>query len=192
MITSEGGGSPPDPQPTGFSLHMNAGGDGFTDGGSAVWVSDGTYAVNGRATAESTSISNGSSADTVYASHRWASDLAYDIDLENGTYDLTFKFAETYFRSDGKRVFDVDVEGASVIDNLDVYAESGSRGAAYDVVVRGVEVRDGQLDIDFSSDVNNAFLAGLVVTSAAGAGLADDDVPDLITSWSVYADGDGF
>ncbi|MEL7348068.1 MAG: malectin domain-containing carbohydrate-binding protein, partial [Pseudomonadota bacterium] len=155
----------PDPQPGGFSLYLNAGGQGFTDDSGTAWVSDGSYATQSRATGEGTSIAGGSSADRVYESHRWDPDLAYNIALENGTYDLTFKFAETYFRSAGKRVFDVDVEGVSVIDNLDVYGETGSRGASYDVVVRGVEVRDGRLDIDFSSDKNNAYLAGLVITS---------------------------
>ncbi|MEL6208414.1 MAG: malectin domain-containing carbohydrate-binding protein, partial [Pseudomonadota bacterium] len=172
---------------------INIGGGAYEGSDGTSWAADNTGEGNVYVRTDAVDIL-GTDDDPLYHSEAWGRrGLDYDFDVSDGTCKVELHFAEIWSKAKtaGKRVFDVDVEGASVIDNLDVYAESGSRGAAYDVVVRGVEVRDGQLDIDFSSDVNNAFLAGLVVTSAAGAGLADDDVPDLITSWSAYADGDG-
>ena len=51
---------------------------------------------------------------------------------------------------EGQRVFGVQIEGASVISDLDVFAAGGGALSAYDQTVF-VEVSDGVLDISFTA-----------------------------------------
>ena len=43
----------------------------------------------------------------------------------NGDYVVTLKFAEIYFSAPGVRTFDVLIEGARVVSNLNVFAQVG-------------------------------------------------------------------
>ena len=71
--------------------------------------------------------------------------FSYSIPLTNGNYNVTLKFAETYWTAAGKRVFSVAMNGQTVISNLDIFAKVG-KNAAYDVVVP-VSVTNGTLNI---------------------------------------------
>jgi hypothetical protein len=81
--------------------------------------------------------------------------------VANATYDVTLKFAEIYWTGVGQRVFNVSIEGKTVLSNLDIIAKVGPR-TAYDVTIP-VTVNDGVLNISFSSVVNNAKVSGIKV-----------------------------
>ena len=66
---------------------------------------------------------------------------AYNVPVANGDYVVTLKFAEIYFSAAGMRAFDVLIEGAKVVSNLDVFAQVG-KNTAHDVTV-SVRVTDG-------------------------------------------------
>ena len=51
--------------------------------------------------------------------------LAYRLDMPDGTYDVTLMFAELQYDAPGKRVFDVKINGKTVLDKLDIFAAAG-------------------------------------------------------------------
>ena len=55
----------------------------------------------------------------LYQSYR-VGEISIDRPVESGTYVLTFHFAEPLDIAQGERLFDVIVEGRTVIDGLDV------------------------------------------------------------------------
>ncbi|HPD18407.1 MAG TPA: glycosyl hydrolase family 8, partial [Candidatus Goldiibacteriota bacterium] len=86
--------------------------------------------------------------DTLYQTERYGNPT-YRFDVPDGTYEVTLKFAETYWTSAGARVFDVLIEGTTVLDNLDIYSQVGAN-YAYDRTFV-VTVTDGQLTITMTS-----------------------------------------
>jgi beta-glucanase (GH16 family) len=84
--------------------------------------------------------------------------------LENGTYDITFHFAEPESIGGGERVFDAIVEGRRAIDDLDVMAfRDGKIESALTVVSPNVEIADGELNISFEASARLPVLSALVV-----------------------------
>lgn len=154
---------------------LNAGGVAATQDGIA-YADDRTGSL-----VDGASRTYGDADGAVIDSERYGKTFGYDIDLADGTYDVTLQFAEIYWADAGKRVFDVAVEGEAAISDLDIYAEVGADTLLERTVQ--VEVMDGVLDIDFTTDRNNAKLSGLVVREAGAdtdgtpPGTPEDDGP---------------
>jgi beta-glucanase (GH16 family) len=84
--------------------------------------------------------------------------------LQNGTYDITFHFAEPGDVAAGERVFDAFVEGERVMDDVDVMLfRDGKVRSALSVTVPGVSVTDGELNVHFDASVGEPVLSALVV-----------------------------
>ncbi|MBP7793171.1 MAG: cellulase family glycosylhydrolase [Candidatus Goldbacteria bacterium] len=134
-------------------IRVNCGGPQYTGSG-ITWLADRAYTAGGwgyvgGSTADRGSLSIANTTDdTLYNTERYGNPT-YRFDVPNGTYEVTLKFAETYWTATGARVFDVLMEDVIVLDNLDVYAQVGSN-AAYDRTFI-VEVTDGQLTITMTS-----------------------------------------
>lgn len=84
--------------------------------------------------------------------------------MADGTYDLTFLFAEPDDIEPGDRVFDVHAEGERIIEHIDVlvYRDGRSR-AALSVTVPDVVVDDGALDIALKAVTGDPLLNALIV-----------------------------
>jgi hypothetical protein len=151
--------SPPPPSPGGLVLAaVNAGGTQFTGADGTSYQSDALF--SGGSTYRTTAAIAGTTDDALYQSERYGN-FSYNVPVANGDYVVTLKFAEIYFSSPGRRTFDVFIEGAKVVSNLDVYAQAG-RNAAYDVTV-SVRVTDGMLNITFQSLIDSAKVSAIVV-----------------------------
>ena len=160
------GASSPTPTPTpSSSVLLNAGGPSYT-------ATDGPYTADqyfsGGSSFSTTNPIANTADDTLYQTERWGSgsSLSYNIPLTNGTYDLTLKFAEIYFTSAVRRVFDVLVEGTERIANLDVFQAAGGANTAYDTTLP-VTVTDGTLNILFRADISNTKVSAIKVVPAA-------------------------
>ena len=116
---------------------------------------------------------SGTNADALYGSLQFGTDIGYDIEIENGTYDVTLYFVESYWKesgsgdgtvsnAEGRRVFDVSIEGETVIEGLDIYAEAG-HDAALAKTVEEVEVTDGVLSIGTNTVADNSSISGIAV-----------------------------
>ncbi|MCM0082099.1 fibronectin type III domain-containing protein [Geomonas sp. Red32] len=137
----------------------NAGGSSYTSGSTGVtYQADADY--SGGTLGATTATISGTSDGALYQSERYGN-FSYAIPMANGNYNLTLKFAESYFTASGKRVFNVAVNGTTVISNLDIFAKAGAN-TAYDVVVP-VSVTNGTLNVTFTSVINNAEVRGLLV-----------------------------
>ncbi len=107
--------------------------------------------------------------DELYITERYGADFGYDIQLEDGTYQVKLHFVELYWGAPGlgvdggtgDRVFDVSIEGEVVIDDYDIFNEVGALFATqkeFEIVVS-----DGMLNIDFLSSVDNAKISAIEI-----------------------------
>ena len=74
------------------------------------------------------------------------SDFGWDIPVENGRYRVTLKFAETTYTAAGQRVFDVAINGVTVLNDFDIVAETGAWRTALDKSFT-VDVTNGRVAI---------------------------------------------
>ena len=90
---------------------------------------------------------------------------AYRIAVPNGRYRVTLQFCEPNFTETGKRVFDVKLEGETVLTGLDIFEHAGT-GRALDFEFGGVGVKDGRLDIEFVRRADVPCIAAIAVEGA--------------------------
>ena len=99
----------------------------------------------------------------LYQSYR-AGDIEVAHSIADGTYDITFHFADPSDVAAGERVFDAFVEGRRAIDDLDVMLfRDGKVESALTVTVPKVGISDGELNVDFEASAGQPVLSALVV-----------------------------
>ena len=104
----------------------------------------------------------GTADPTLYQSERF--DMSeYRFDAPAGTYEVTLKFAEIYAWKPLQRIFSVTLEGTTVIDRLDLYAQVGP-DMAYDRTFT-VTVSDGQINVGFAAIVGPTKISAIRVRS---------------------------
>lgn len=140
------------------SLSINCGGGTYTAMDGTVFSADKDF-NGGTGNATNLAIS-GTNDDELYQSERWGN-MEYNIDLPNGAYYITFKFAETFLSDINQRVFSVMMEEEEIISYLDIVAEEG-KAAAYDET-HHVIIRDGQLNIDFIDIKQNPTISAIQI-----------------------------
>ena len=135
---SAGGGS-------GSSVRVRSGGGAYTDSAGHVWAADNSY--NGGASwSTSAGIANTGS-PALYQTCRYG-DFSYNFPVANGSYSVTLKFAEISRTGPGQRVFNVALNGATVLSNFDIFARSGAANTAIDMTFP-VTVSGGQITVQF-------------------------------------------
>nr|WP_243688056.1 malectin domain-containing carbohydrate-binding protein [Geotalea toluenoxydans] len=70
---------------------------------------------------------------------------------------------EIYFSAAGRRVFNVAINGQTVISNLDIYAKVG-KNVAYDVVIP-VTATNGAITVKFTSTKDYGKVSAILVKS---------------------------
>lgn len=169
--TFQYGSNSTSPLPT---IRINSGGDEYIDAQGNTWQAD-QYFDGGNLFSTSASIFQ-TDDDALYQTERWATDLSYDIPIENGAYEVNLHFAEIFFDDFGQRIFDVTLEDQLIEDDLDIYERArnaffpGNNNAL--VINSGqVLVNDGVLDLELSASVNNAKLSAIEIKPLTGPGL---------------------
>jgi poly(3-hydroxybutyrate) depolymerase len=156
----------PPPEPGTIVSAINAGGDAFT-------AIDGTpYIADSGFSGGSTQVSNvevaGTEDDVLYNNWRFGA-FAYHLPVYPGLYTVELHFADTYNSAPGQRIFNVAIEGATVLQDFDIIATAGVNTAL--VSTFEVNVGDGVLDIALSNgSAGNARLDALRVIRAGSAG----------------------
>jgi beta-glucanase (GH16 family) len=126
----------------------------------------------------------GSQDPDLYRTYR-TGDIRVAHPLDDGTYDITFHFAEPDPIGAGERLFDAFAEGRRVLDDLDVMLfRDGRVESALTVTVPDVVVADGELNIDLEASAGEPILSALVVR-----GKSRPEAPWEL-SWSDEFDGD--
>lgn len=100
--------------------------------------------------------------------------LSFALPVQPGKVDLRLHFSENYWGAPnrgpggvGKRVFDVVVENKTVLHNFDITAAAGGALTAIRVPIEGVQVNDGQLDIQLKADADFGAISGIEVFRSA-------------------------
>ncbi|QBR91705.1 putative Ig domain-containing protein [Nocardioides euryhalodurans] len=152
------------------AIRINAGGPGVSTGGVA-WGAQ-QYGTGGKTYTNNTAIA-GTTDDVLYQTEYSTStgSIAYDVPVQNGRYTVRLHFAEIYFGApgggpagNGRRVFDVSVEGVQRINDFDIFREVGAATAT--VRSYTVDVTDGKVDVDLASVVNEAKISAIEVVPA--------------------------
>lgn len=105
----------------------------------------------------------------VYNTERWGKYVAYDLPAVSGSdYKLTLKLAELYFSTANSRLFDVYVNGARVIQNLDKYALAGGKNIAFDTII-DVHATSSIIKVEFNTLKDNASINGLALVEVNGS-----------------------
>jgi hypothetical protein len=148
-------------------IRVNAGGGQYTDTIGRVWSADTGF--TGGATFSTSSSINGTVEDVLYQSLRYGNfaDLQYQFTVANGDYKVTLKFAELFHSAAGARVFDVAINGETVLTNFDMVAAAGARLKAVDRQFP-VSVTTGQITITFSRVVENPAVNAIEITPDSG------------------------
>lgn len=150
-----------------YLQRVNAGGHYFVDSNDLEWADDQEYTpgswgyVGGDIYRKDLHILN-TVDDKLYQSERYGMD-AYIFDVPNGNYEVTLLIAEIYWSGDGKRIFNVSIEGEPVYTDLDIYAEAGRRNPM--IQTFQVQVKDGQINIEFSETKDKAKISAIEVKS---------------------------
>lgn len=105
----------------------------------------------------------GSQDPVLYQSYR-VGDMRIPLSVENGLYDITFKFAEPEDVSVGERLIDVYAQQALVLKGLDVRkARDGKILSSLDKTITGVQVTDGTLELALQGSKQLPVLHALIV-----------------------------
>lgn len=166
VVTVNESDGPVDPPASGAQM-LNAGAGAVGEFEAASPFHDNARSSNPRRGASISNVPAGIP-EAVFQSNTWSpgrlGDLEFDIPNESGVeYQVDLLFAETWrgaFRN-GRRLFDVSIDGQQVLNDFDVFARAGVKTALVETfTVTG----DGNLDIDLSHVKNNPMISGIVVT----------------------------
>ena len=166
-----------------YLYRINCGGDAFTDEFGQQWLADDTvyshswgqdfegvhpYQASQR---HITDDIRGTESDELFQFFRFGRHhLWYDFPVADGDYRIELYFVEPWHGKgggekddyEGLRIFDVAINGETVVDDLDPWAEAGYLGSLKRVV--NVKVKNGNLHISFSEvKAGQAIICGIAV-----------------------------
>lgn len=144
---------------TASTWRVVAGGNAYTDSQGNVWSADTQY-VGGSTASTTNAIAGalpGSGDQTLYQTERWGNPFQYVFNVPAGSYQVTLKFAETKWTAAGQRVFNVSINGNTVLTNFDIYAAAGGANKGVDEVFNSISGNGGAVTITLGpASVDNA------------------------------------
>jgi hypothetical protein len=145
---------------------------GFTDGSGYQWLPDQVFGggktwghTGGAGARHNPPREFDVKAAQIYASQQFGT-MKYQFKLKAGKYALRLHFCETYepfFAGSGKRVFDVKVQGQTLIADLDPCKDGGGGWKPVVREFKGIAVTDGTLLIEFVTKKDNAEINGIEI-----------------------------
>ncbi|MCK4518590.1 MAG: hypothetical protein KAU12_00585 [Candidatus Omnitrophica bacterium] len=159
-----------------YKKGINCGGPAYTASDGKKFSADVKYReslkygyMDGNDAASSSHI-GGTKDKFLFKSERWGFS-EYRFDLPKGVYLVSLYLAETHFKNRGERVFNVDLEGRTVVNGLDMIAAYGKNEA--EVLKFAVRLNDGRLNIKAAADIDSPKLCAIYVENI----LHDTDAP---------------
>ncbi|HEY0829073.1 MAG TPA: malectin domain-containing carbohydrate-binding protein, partial [Bacilli bacterium] len=165
---------------SGYQKTINAGAaTNFTDTYGQVWLADQAYSTSngwgytGTSSAVSTpntiTVYDDSNPDTqennmnISQTARQGTSFEYKFDVSNGTYRVELSLAEFIKTADAQRKFSISAEGKRVVQDYDPYLLLGGANKGRDIALKEVTVSDGQLNLQFSSSIDQALINAIKV-----------------------------
>ena len=174
-----------------YLYRINCGGDAYTDEFGQHWLADDTlyshswgqdfgqhpYQASQRHITEDI---RGTHSDELFQFFRFGRHrLWYDFPVPDGDYRLELYFAEPWHGKgggitddyEGLRIFDIAVNGETVIDDLDPWAEAGYLGAMKRIVT--AKAKNGRLRISFPEvKAGQAIIAAIAIATVQSVAVA--------------------
>jgi len=183
ILYSTGGGSPAvtDLLVEGFErnhvdtallpVRLNCGGEEFS--GADDWSMDWAWTIGGEWSTPGLAI-GGTTEDTLYRTQRRGSNqqtdvCEYSFPVGQGAVQVKLHFAETFWGSSNRRIFDVFLENQLVLADYDIHADVGGDTAV--VKTFDVLILDGTFDLRLVSSEDRPMIAAIEVTSIPGGDL---------------------
>ncbi len=152
----------PTPLPATDHWRIRVGGYEFRDKEGKDWISDVGY--SGGDTAQTFDAISGTQTPELYQTERWSRDFSYDLPVLPGKYLVNLRFAETYIKREGQRIFDVLINGKKVLDHFDILKEAKGFDQALDRSFQDIRPdAEGMIHIHFISSVQNAKVCALEI-----------------------------
>ncbi len=149
-IVMDCGYAPGNPDPAGGIYRVNAGGSALFLNGST-WDEDSHYNGGVAKTFQKPDIA-GTENDVLYITERSSNNddatFSYDFSVDPGMYEVRLHFAEIYWEQTNQRIFDVLIEGQTVLDEYDIVADVGANTAVIKTF-SNINVTDDTLNIVF-------------------------------------------
>ena len=173
--------------PPGTAFRMNVNGPDYTTADGRLFSSEqpfspGSYGYIGSSVTRAFSGTiAGTTDDALYLTVRGSNSATLQLDFDGlapGDYDVTLYFFAPTGDNPGDRVFDVQAEGTTVLDDFDIWTAAGASMTAH-METFTASVTDGRLDIDLMPGSRHAIISAVEVVSTAPA-LPND--PPAITS----------
>lgn len=128
-------------------FRVNCGGTTYIDTKGQIWQAD--FAFSGGAAESTTAAISGTSDPVLFQTVRW-NPTSYTFTTQPGTYTVNLLFAEVNTSiTTGGRIFNVKMQGATVLQNFDTFAAAGGWNKAVVKTVNNVAVVSGTLLIEF-------------------------------------------
>ena len=185
-----------------YLYRINCGGDAFVDEFGQQWIADDTlyshswgqdfgmhpYQASQRHITENI---HGTMSDELFQFFRFGRHrLWYDLPVPDGEYRVELYFVEPWHGRnggekddyEGLRIFDVDINGETVIDDLDPWAEAGYCGALKRVVT--AKSKAGHIRISFPEvKAGQALICGIAVANVKSVAVPQQRTA---TSWRYF------
>ncbi len=161
------GTATPTPTPVVSSTwRVNAGGPQYADSQGNVWSADENY-TGGTAAVTNSTITGalpGAGDQSLYQTQRYGNPFSYVFNVPAGSYQVTLKFAETYWTAVGQRVFNVSINGNTVLNNFDIFQTAGGQDKAIDEVFNNISPSGGAITIQFGpASADNAVVQAIQI-----------------------------
>jgi parallel beta-helix repeat protein len=125
-----------------------------------------------------------------------ANTLDYQLPVPDGTYTLRLDFVEPYTIGVGQRVFDINLQGGTVLSRYDIRADAGSALTATEKVFTVTAAGGTGIAVQLVKDGGSQqpILSGIEVVAANAAGLAAPTASLALSSdggvtWTALASG---
>ncbi len=156
------GWHPANPADVVAAINVGGSGDAVQYGG--IYYDIDQMFTGGTANSTTDQIS-GAGGSTLFNTERYGS-FSYKIPMPNGQYSVELGMAEIYQTNPGMRAFNVDIEGQTVMNSVDIFQEVGA-DTAYVSDKFNANVQDGNLDIKVTTVEDNGTLASILVRKGA-------------------------
>ena len=187
-----------------YLYRINCGGDAFVDEFGQQWIADDTlyshswgqdfgmhpYQASQRHITEKI---HGTKSYELFQFFRFGRHrLWYDLPVPDGEYRVELYFAEPWHGKgggekddyEGMRIFDVAINGETVIDDLDPWAEAGYCGALKRVVT--AKAKAGRIRISFPEvKAGQALICGIAVANVKSVAVAQRQAAQ-VASWHTF------
>ncbi len=108
----------------------------------------------------------------VYQTVRFGTSFFYTIPnlTRLASFNVRLDFAEIFYNSAGKRIFNVVINGVNELTNFDVWFAAGGENVAIAETFTVAANASGQIVIQFTADTDNAIVNGIEITNTSGIG----------------------